>query len=230
MALIEYSKVEILRKEHVVLKDVTFSVAPGEFVYLIGKVGSGKSSLLKSVYGEVPVDTGEAKVFDYDLRNLRGKDIPHLRRKIGIVFQDFQLLMERNVYANLDFVLSATGWRNKAEKAQRIDEVLRQVGMHNKSYKMPHELSGGEQQRIVIARALLNSPDLILADEPTGNLDPETGSQIISHLYEISKAGTAVVLATHNIGLIDTYPARVLRCEDKRLVSQDGQTASGNEQ
>lgn len=218
MALIEYSNVEILRKEHVVLKGVTFSVDSGEFVYLLGKVGSGKSSLLKSLYCEVPVLTGEARVFDYDLRAIRNKDIPFLRRKIGIVFQDFQLLMERNVYANLDFVLSATGWRNKADKERRIDEVLAKVGMQNKSYKMPHELSGGEQQRIVIARALLNSPDLILADEPTGNLDPETSAQIISHLYEISKAGTAVVMATHNISLLDAFPARTLRCEDKRLV------------
>jgi cell division transport system ATP-binding protein len=149
---------------------------------------------------------------------MKRKNIPMLRRQIGIVFQDFQLLTDRNVYANLEFVLDATGWKNKAEKEERIDDVLRQVGMANKSYKMPHELSGGEQQRIVIARALLNKPSLILADEPTGNLDPATGEQIISHLYDIAKSGTAVVIATHNLAMLDTFPGRVLRCEDKHLL------------
>jgi cell division transport system ATP-binding protein len=218
MALISYSNVEIHRKEHIVLKDVSFTVDPGEFVYLIGKVGSGKSSLLKTLYCEVPIIQGEAQIFDYDLMNMKRKNIPMLRRQIGIVFQDFQLLTDRNVYANLEFVLDATGWKNKTEKEERIDDVLRQVGMANKSYKMPHELSGGEQQRIVIARALLNKPSLILADEPTGNLDPATGEQIISHLYDIAKSGTAVVIATHNLAMLDTFPGRVLRCEDKRLL------------
>lgn len=199
------------------LKNVSFSVSPGEFVYLIGKVGSGKSSLLKTLYAEVPVKEGEAHIFDYDLTKLKRKQVAMLRRQIGIVFQDFQLLTDRNVFANLEFVLDATGWRNKAEKEERIDDVLRQVGMANKSYKMPHELSGGEQQRIVIARALLNKPSLILADEPTGNLDPATGEQIISHLYDIAKAGTAVVIATHNLDLLERFPGRVLRCEDKHL-------------
>jgi cell division transport system ATP-binding protein len=217
MALIEYNNVEIHRKEHIVLKNVSFSVSPGEFVYLIGKVGSGKSSLLKTLYAEVPVKEGEARIFDYDLTKLKRKQVAMLRRQIGIVFQDFQLLTDRNVFANLEFVLDATGWRNKAEKEERIDDVLRQVGMANKSYKMPHELSGGEQQRIVIARALLNKPSLILADEPTGNLDPATGEQIISHLYDIAKAGTAVVIATHNLDLLERFPGRVLRCEDKHL-------------
>jgi cell division transport system ATP-binding protein len=217
MALIEYNNVEIHRKEHIVLKNVSFSVSPGEFVYLIGKVGSGKSSLLKTLYAEVPVKEGEAHIFDYDLTKLKRKQVAMLRRQIGIVFQDFQLLTDRNVFANLEFVLDATGWRNKAEKEERIDDVLRQVGMANKSYKMPHELSGGEQQRIVIARALLNKPSLILADEPTGNLDPATGEQIISHLYDIAKAGTAVVIATHNLDLLERFPGRVLRCEDKHL-------------
>ncbi|MDE6042174.1 MAG: ATP-binding cassette domain-containing protein, partial [Muribaculaceae bacterium] len=170
MSIIEYKDVELLRKEHVVLKHVGFSVEPGEMVYLIGTVGSGKSTLLKSLYAEVPPAAGEARVFDYDLCTLRRKQVPMLRRKIGIVFQDFQLLMDRNVYANLEFVLRATGWKEAAAREERIDKVLAEVGMANKSYKMPHELSGGEQQRIVIARALLNSPDLILADEPTGNL------------------------------------------------------------
>lgn len=217
MSIIEYKDVELLRKEHVVLKHVGFSVEPGEMVYLIGTVGSGKSTLLKSLYAEVPPAAGEARVFDYDLCTLRRKQVPMLRRKIGIVFQDFQLLMDRNVYANLEFVLRATGWKEAAAREERIDKVLAEVGMANKSYKMPHELSGGEQQRIVIARALLNSPDLILADEPTGNLDPETGDQIIKRLYEISRQGTAVIVATHNMALLDRYPGRVLRCSGKKL-------------
>lgn len=217
MSLIQYNNVEILRKELVVLRDVTFSVEAGEFVYLIGRVGSGKSSLLKSIYAEVPVESGEARVFDYDLCALRRRDIPYLRRRIGIVFQDFQLLMDRNVYANLDFVLAATGWRDKAEREARIDEVLSIVGMANKSYKMPHELSGGEQQRVVIARALLNRPELILADEPTGNLDPDTASQIVETLRELTSSGVAVVMATHNLSLAETMPGRMMRIENKKL-------------
>lgn len=220
-AIIEYNDVELLRKEHVVLKHVGFSIEPGEMVYLIGAVGSGKSTLLKSLYAEVSVESGEARVFDYDLRQIRRKDVPMLRRKIGIVFQDFQLLMDRNVFSNLDFVLRATGWKNADEREKRIDEVLAEVGMANKSYKMPHELSGGEQQRIVIARALLNSPELILADEPTGNLDPVTGEQIMRRLYEISRGGTAVVVATHNLALLQQFPGRVLRCSAKKLEVQD---------
>lgn len=218
MSLIEYKDVEILRKEHVVLKGVTFSVESGEFVYLIGKVGSGKSSLLKSLYAEVPVETGEAHIFDYDLLTIKRKQIPFLRRKIGIVFQDFQLLTDRNVYSNLEFVLDATGWKDNESKEQRIEEVLKEVGMTNKSYKMPHELSGGEQQRIVIARALLNKPELIIADEPTGNLDPETGEQIINHLYQIARTGTAVIVATHNLAMLDRFSGRVLKCEGKQLI------------
>ena len=216
--VVEYKDVEILRKELVVLKHVDFTLAEGEFVYLIGKVGSGKSSLLKSMYAEIPVVTGEARVMDTALVGIRRKDVPMLRRQIGIVFQDFQLLTDRNVYDNLRFVLDATGWKDADAKDERIDEVLKQVGMANKSYKMPHELSGGEQQRIVIARALLNRPKLILADEPTGNLDPATGDHIVRHLREISEQGTAVVMATHNLQLVEQYPARVARCEDKRLV------------
>lgn len=219
MSIIEYKGVEILRKEHVVLKDVSFKVEPGELVYLIGKVGSGKSSLIKSLYGEVPLKIGDARIFDYDLLSLKRKQIPYLRRKIGIVFQDFQLLTDRNVYANLEFVLDATGWKDRAAKEQRIEEVLKEVGMTNKSYKMPHELSGGEQQRIVIARALLNRPELIVADEPTGNLDPETGEQIINKLYSIAKAGTAVIIATHNLTMLERFPGRVMRCEGKQLIN-----------
>ncbi|MDE6458724.1 MAG: ATP-binding cassette domain-containing protein, partial [Muribaculum sp.] len=178
MKVIDYKNVEILRKEHVVLKNVNLEVEEGEFIYIIGKVGSGKSSLLKSMYAEIPVETGEARVLDYEISTIKRKKIPFLRREIGIVFQDFQLLTDRTVYENLLFVLQATGWKNKSDMDDRIEEVLKEVGMITKSYKMPHELSGGEQQRIVIARALLNRPRLILADEPTGNLDPATGEQI----------------------------------------------------
>lgn len=216
--IVKYRDVEILRQEHIVLKKVSFDLNDGEFLYLIGKVGSGKSSLLKSMYSEIPISTGEAKVFDYDLTKIKRKAIPMLRRQIGIVFQDFQLLTDRNVYDNLRFVLEATGWKKRDEIDYRIEEVLKQVGMLNKSYKMPHELSGGEQQRIVIARALLNKPRLILADEPTGNLDPATSEQIVNHLHEIANNGTAVIMATHNLALVDQFPGRVLRCEDKQLV------------
>lgn len=220
MAIIEYSKVEILRKEHVVLKDVNFSVEPGEFVYMIGKVGSGKSSLLKSIYAEVPILTGQARVFDYDLPSIRRKQIPMLRRRIGIVFQDFQLLSDRTVYANLDFVLQATGWNDRTEREDRINHVLTRVGMANKSYKMPHELSGGEQQRVVIARSLLNQPEVILADEPTGNLDPDTGNQIVAHLHEIAAAGTTVIMATHNHQLLEQFAGRVIKIENKKLIQE----------
>lgn len=221
MSIVDYSDVELLRNELVVLKHVNFSLEAGEFVYLIGKVGSGKSTLLKSMYAEIPVQGGSARVLDFDLNAIRRADIPMLRRQIGIVFQDFQLLTDRNVYQNLRFVLEATGWRNADEKEERIDTVLKRVGMANKSYKMPHELSGGEQQRIVIARALLNNPRLILADEPTGNLDPATGDSIARTLREIAETGTAVVMATHNLQLVEQYPARVMQCADKQLLTLD---------
>lgn len=216
--IVDYKNVEIHRKELIVLKNVTFELHSGEFVYLIGRVGSGKSSLMKSMYSEIPITDGEASVLDYDLTTIKKKDIPYLRRKIGIVFQDFQLLTDRSVYDNLKFVLEATGWKNKSEIDERIESALRQVGMSNKSYKMPHELSGGEQQRIVIARALLNKPALVLADEPTGNLDPDTGHQIVSLLHEIAENGTTVIMATHNLSLVDEYPGKVLRCEEKRII------------
>lgn len=208
------------------MKHVSFSLSGGEFAYLIGKVGSGKSSLLKSMYAEIPISSGEATVLDFSLDGLRRKDIPMLRREIGIVFQDFQLLTDRTVYANLRFVLDATGWRDKEEIERRIEEVLKEVGMENKSYKMPHELSGGEQQRIVIARALLNKPRLILADEPTGNLDPETGQKILELLRRIAAGGTAVLMATHNLQLVEQYPARVIRVENKKLISGNDATAA----
>lgn len=218
--IVDYKGVEIHRQELVVLKDVDFRLAEGEFVYLIGRVGSGKSSLLKSMYAEIPISSGQAEVMWYQLPTLRRRDIPMLRRQIGIVFQDFQLLTDRNVYDNLRFVLDATGWRDHDAVDNRIEEVLREVGMLTKSYKMPHELSGGEQQRIVIARALLNKPRLILADEPTGNLDPATGEQIVSRLHEISRKGTAVIMATHNLSLVDRFPGRVARVERKRVITE----------
>lgn len=216
--IVDYKNVEIHRKELVVLKNITFSLHSGEFIYLIGRIGSGKSSLMKSMYSEIPITSGEASVLDYDLTSIKKKDIPYLRRRIGIVFQDFQLLTDRSVYDNLQFVLEATGWKDKNEIEERIESALQQVGMSNKSYKMPHELSGGEQQRIVIARALLNKPDLVLADEPTGNLDPDTGIQIVSLLHEIAENGTAVIMATHNMNLIDQYPGKVIRCENKQVI------------
>ena len=219
--VIEYRDVEILRQELSVLKNVNLSVEEGEFVYLIGKVGSGKSSLIKTMYAEIPIESGEAKVFDYDLAEIRRRDVPMLRRKIGVVFQDFQLLTDRSVADNLLFVLKATGWKDKEEMQERIDEVLKQVGMENKSYKMPHELSGGEQQRVVIARSILNKPKLILADEPTGNLDPETGHQIVLLLRGIAEKGTAVIMATHNINLVEEFPGRVIKCEDKKVVEPE---------
>ena len=217
-SIVDYRNVELSRKELIVLKDVSLKISRGEFVYLIGKVGSGKSTLIKSMYCEIPIENGDATVFGYDLHSIRRKDVPMLRRKIGIVFQDFQLLTDRSVYDNLLFVLRATGWRDKREIDERIETVLKKVGMSNKSYKMPHELSGGEQQRIVIARALLNDPLLILADEPTGNLAPETGHQIISLLSSISKSGTAILMATHNISLVEEFPGRILKCEAKKII------------
>ena len=225
LPIVEYSHVDLYRKELDVLTDVTFRVDAGELVYLIGRVGSGKSTLLKSIYAEVPLAAGEAQVLDYDLSTLKKSKIPYLRREIGFVFQDFQLLMDRNVYANLDFVLRATGWTARQQRDERIEEVLKQVGMTTKSYKMPHELSGGEQQRIVVARALLNRPRLILADQPTGNLDPETGDQIINHLHSIASEGTAVIVATHNLQLLSRFPGRVLRCDQKRLIEESPATA-----
>jgi cell division transport system ATP-binding protein len=217
MTLIDYKNVEIHRKEHVVLKDVTFKVSGGEMVYLVGKVGSGKSSLLKTMYADVPIKNGTAYVLEYDMNRIKRREVPYLRRRLGIVFQDFQLLTDRSVYSNLEFVLKSTGMTSASERDERIEHVLQEVGLTNKSYKMPHELSGGEQQRVVIARALLNNPDLILADEPTGNLDPETGEQIFNLLNSIAKNGTSVLLATHNHSLIDRFPGRVLLCEDKHL-------------
>lgn len=216
--IIEYKNVEIYRKELLVLKNVNFTLEEGQFTYLFGRVGSGKSSLIKTLYAEIPISNGEARIFDYDLTCIKRKDVPMLRRQIGIVFQDFQLLSDRSVYDNLLFVLKATGWKNKSDIDQRIEETLKEVGMTTKSYKMPHELSGGEQQRIAIARALLNKPRLILADEPTGNLDGTTGHQIMTLLHKISSEGTAVIMSTHNTSLTDDFPGRILQCEDKKII------------
>ncbi len=219
--IINYKDVEIERAEKSVLKEVTFTLNKGEFHYLVGRVGSGKSSLMKTMYADVPLRSGSvANVLDFDLLEIKKKNIPYLRRKIGIVFQDFQLLQDRSVNGNLKFVLRATGWKDKREMEDRIEEVLTMVGMANKSYKMPHELSGGEQQRIVIARALLNKPELILADEPTGNLDPQTGYQIVSLLHELSDSGHCVVMATHNLQRADDFPGKMLRCEGKRVIAE----------
>lgn len=215
--LIKYTDVDILRQDIRVLKRVNLAVDPGEFIYITGKVGSGKSSLLKTMYAEVPVAAGTAEVMGYDLGNIKSAEIPFLRRQVGIVFQDFRLLNDRNIYENLKFVLDATGWKDKNSMKERIETTLRQMGMLNKGYKMPYELSGGEQQRVVIARAMLNDPQLLIADEPTGNLDPVTAAQIMKRLQEIQQLGTTVIVATHNLGLIDQFPGRVLKCADRSI-------------
>lgn len=213
-ALIRYTDVEIHQQELCVLNDVNLELHKGEFVYLVGKVGSGKTSLLKTFYGELDIASGEAEVLGYDMLHIKRKHIPQLRRKLGIVFQDFQLLTDRTVYDNLEFVLRATGWKSKGEIKDKIEEVLNLVGMSNKGYKLPNELSGGEQQRIVIARAVLNSPEIILADEPTGNLDSETGHAIAELLHGISEAGALVVMTTHNLQLLREFPGKVYWCAD----------------
>lgn len=215
--LIVYKGVNINQQELGVLNDVNFELKKGEFVYLIGKVGSGKSTFLKTIYGELDICGGEAYVLGHDMRTIKQREIAALRRKLGIVFQDFQLLTDRTVHDNLDFVLRATGWKQKIDRENRINEVLRLVGMENKGYKMPNELSGGEQQRIVIARAILNKPEIILADEPTGNLDVETGRNIVSLLQEICSQGSAIIMTTHNLNLLTEFPGKVYRCEQHHL-------------
>ena len=215
--LITYQHVSISLQGQEILSDINFELKKGEFIYLIGKVGSGKSTFLKALYGEVEIDNGEAQVLGYSVRHMKRNALPRLRRKVGIVFQDFQLLTDRTVHENLKFVLKATGWKNRVEIEKRIEEVLRQVGMENKGYKMPNELSGGEQQRIVIARAILNQPDIILADEPTGNLDVETGRHIVELLQEICRQGSAIIMTTHNLNLLSEYPGKVYKCEHHRL-------------
>lgn len=208
---------QIFQGKHLILKDVNLEVRSGEFVYMIGKTGSGKSSLLKALYADIPLEQGTGVVAGYDLTKLKNKDIPFLRRKLGIVFQDFQLLSDRSVHDNLLFVLKATGWEGKSRMEERIGEVLDMVGLKTKGHKFPHELSGGEQQRVVIARALLNRPELILADEPTGNLDPETSEEIIRLLMNIARTGTAMLVATHDYAILRKYPSRTVVVEDSTV-------------
>ena len=218
--LIDYQQATIYQQDKQILADVDFHVENGEFIYIVGKVGSGKSSLLKTLYCELDLyaeDCNKAEVLGRNLLTLKRKDIPALRKEMGIIFQDFQLLHERSVAQNLRFVLQATGWKNKKDMEQRINEVLENVGMLEKKDCMPHELSGGEQQRVVIARALLNHPQIIIADEPTGNLDPETATEIVKLLREATQTGTAVVMTTHNIPMLDKFPGIVYRCKDGKL-------------
>jgi cell division transport system ATP-binding protein len=216
--VVVFENASIFQEDHLVMSGVNFSLARGEFVYLIGRVGSGKSSLIKTITAELPLKEGSVSVVGFLLESLKSRQIPLLRRKLGIVFQDFQLLIDRSVYDNLYFVLHATGWKDKTEIDQRIMQVLEKVELQNKGYKMPHQLSGGEQQRVVIARALLNDPEIILADEPTGNLDPETSEGIMNLLREISGSGCSVLMATHNYTLLKKYPARTMKCQDGNLV------------
>ncbi len=227
--LIQFENVDVFQRETLVLKNVSLSVSNGEFVYLIGKTGSGKSSLMKTMYAELPVNEGLAFVAGYSLVELKKREVPLLRRKLGIVFQDFQLLTDRNVNENLLFVMKSTGWDNKEKMQSRCDEVLQSVGLSTKGHKMPHQLSGGEQQRVAIARALVNNPEIILADEPTGNLDPETSAGIMYLLRDISLTGRSVLMATHNYNLIKRFPSRVFRIEegvvyDDPIESYEGHT------
>ncbi len=216
--IIELENISVFQKDHLILSDVTLNIERGEFCYLIGRTGSGKSSLLKLLYADLPLVDGYAKVAGFKLGGIKNSQIPFLRRKIGIVFQDFQLLNDRNVRDNLIFVMKATGWRDNIAMDKRIEDVLEKVGLVTKGFKMPHQLSGGEQQRVVIARALINDPDIILADEPTGNLDPETSVGIMELMVEISKTGRAVLMATHDYTLFEAFPARILRCEDGKVI------------
>lgn len=216
--IISLEKIAVYQKQQLVLSDVSLSIERGEFCYLIGKTGSGKSSLMKILYADLPMKEGQAKVAGFNLHELRDKQIPYLRRKIGIVFQDFQLLSDRTVKDNLLFVMKATGWRDSIAMDERMQDVLEKVGLQTKGFKMPHQLSGGEQQRVVIARSLLNDPDIILADEPTGNLDPETSLGIMELLFEISKTGRAILMATHDYTLFDRFPGRIFRCENGKVL------------
>ncbi len=216
-SVIKLNNVDVFQQKHLVLSSVDLHVDKAEFVYLIGQTGSGKSSLLKIIYGDLHISNGNGNVVGFDLKALKDKDVPFLRRKLGIVFQDFQLLTDRTIQQNLEFVLKATGWKDKILIAERVKDVLEKVGLRSKIKKMPHEISGGEQQRVVIARALLNDPELILADEPTGNLDPETSEEIMILLRQISENGTAVLMATHNYQIIRTFPSRIIKCENGKV-------------
>lgn len=215
--VLQLKNATIYQGESMVLSDVNFEMQKGDFVYLIGKTGSGKSSFMKTLYGDLELNEGEGSIVDFDLRTLKEKEIPFLRRKLGIVFQDFKLLPDRTVNQNLEFVLKATGWKEKDKIADRIEEVLDKVGMKTKGFKFPHELSGGEQQRIAIARALLNNPELILADEPTGNLDPQTSIEVMELLQEINKNGNTILMATHDYALLLKYPSKTLKCDENKV-------------
>ena len=216
--VISLKDVDIFQGDNLILDDVNLDINKGDFIYIIGKTGSGKSSLLKVLYADLEIEKGEASIAGYDLRKLKTRQIPFLRRKLGIVFQDFQLLTDRSIYENLEFVLQATGWKDKNLIRNRINEVLEKVHLGTKDFKFPHELSGGEQQRVVIARALLNNPDVILADEPTGNLDPEVSDEIMKLLIEISQSGTAILMATHDYRLINKFFGKVYRCDNHRIL------------
>ncbi|MEM1338461.1 MAG: ATP-binding cassette domain-containing protein [Bacteroidota bacterium] len=215
--ILKLQDVAVFQDENLVLGDITLQVKKGEFVYIIGKTGSGKSSFMKTLYGDLPLRKGEASVVDFDLKTLEEKDIPYLRRKLGIVFQDFKLLPDRNINNNLKFVLKATGWTDLAKMDARITEVLDKVEMKTKGFKFPHELSGGEQQRVAIARALLNDPELILADEPTGNLDPQTSVEVMKVLQEINESGRTILMATHDYALILKYPHKTIKCDASKM-------------
>ena len=216
--IISFKNAKISQNKKVILRDVSFTLDPGAFVYLIGRTGTGKSSLLKTLYGDLKLEKGKGEVVNFDLLKLRERHIPDLRRQLGVVFQDFQLLSDRSVERNLDFVLRATGWKSADKRIERISKVLEAVGLEDKLKLFPHELSGGEQQRIAIARALLNEPKLILADEPTGNLDPITSEEVMKLLHEINQQGTTILMATHDFGLISKFPKRTLMCEDQKVV------------
>lgn len=207
----------IYQGNSLILSDVNVDISKGEFVYLIGKTGSGKSSFMKTLYGDLQLTEGEGSIVDYNLRTLKEKDIPYLRRKLGIIFQDFKLLPDRTVNENLSFVLKATGWKDKKEMEVKIEQVLDKVGMKTSGFKFPHELSGGEQQRVAIARALLNDPELILADEPTGNLDPQTSVEVMKVLLDINKNGNTILMATHDYAMLLKYPSKTLKCDDNKV-------------
>ena len=216
-SIIKLRGVDVYQQKHLVLNNVNLQIDKGEFVFLIGQTGSGKSSLLKIIYGDLHIGAGEGLVAGFDLKKLAEKDVPFLRRKLGIVFQDFQLLTDRTIEDNLIFVMKATGWKDKKLITERVYDVLDKVGLRSKMKKMPHEISGGEQQRIVIARALLNDPEIILADEPTGNLDPDTSEEIVILLKQISQSGTAVLMASHDYHIIRTFPSRIIKCEGGKV-------------
>ncbi|GAA0758134.1 cell division ATP-binding protein FtsE [Psychroflexus lacisalsi] len=215
--ILELNNASIFQRETLILSDVNIEIKKGEFVYLIGKTGTGKSSFMKTLYADLPLKSGFGQIVGFELKDLKDKEIPFLRRKLGVVFQDFKLLNDRNVSENLIFVLKATGWKDKSKMQQKIDEVLDKVGMKTKSFKFPYQLSGGEQQRVAIARALLNDPELILADEPTGNLDPQTSVEVMQVLQEINANGNTILMATHDYALLLKYPSKTIKCDGQRL-------------